>query len=99
MGKLVVIFEAPGMTSEQYDVILKELGEKEASANQDRPVHLAFQKADGWCVIDVWESEEALKDFAEKNLIPAFQKLGIPPLQPKIIPLYRFVNAEEVISN
>ena len=90
MSKLVVIFESKELTQAQYDSVLVEMGEKLANAN--RPIHIAFQKGDSWCVVDVWESEEALNDFAMNVIIPAFTKLGIQPPQPQVFPLHNLMN-------
>ncbi|SRR5260221_5611504 len=100
MSKLVVLFELEGMTSKEYDAILQTLGGQERLINDNRPVHIAFEKGNKWCVVDVWESEEALADFAARYLGPAFQKLGLNPPRPEILPVYRYVNAgiEESIS-
>lgn len=98
MSKIVVLFELPGMTSKEYDAILQTLGEKEKLMNEKRPVHIAFEKNGAWCVVDVWESEEALTDFARNDLIPAFQKLGLNPPKPEIFSVYRTIGVEESIS-
>ena len=88
------------MTSKDYDAILESLGEKEKIKNESRPTHIAFQKNDKWCVVDVWESEEELAYFAEKDLVPIFQKLGLKMPQPQVFPIHRFINVglEESIS-
>jgi hypothetical protein len=40
-----------------------------------------------------------MMEFAQKGLIPAFQKLGLTPPQPIILPAYNYIGAqEEVIS-
>ena len=100
MSRVVVLFELEGMTSKEYDAILETLGEKERLTDKNRPTHIAFEKDKKWCVVDVWESEEALADFAEKDLLPAFQKLGLNPPRPQVLPVYRYINvaSEESIS-
>jgi hypothetical protein len=98
MSKIVVLFELPEMTSRDYDAILHTLSEKEKLMNDKRPIHISFEKNGAWCVVDVWESEEALAEFAKNDLIPAFQKLGLNPPKPQIFPVYRTIGVEEVIS-
>ena len=93
MSKLVVIFESNELTQQQYDSVLLEMNEKEKMADVNRPVHIAFQKGDSWCVIDVWNSEEALNDFAANVIMPSFVKLGVNPPQPQVYPIHRLVNA------
>ncbi len=37
---------------------------------------------DGWCVVDVWESEQAFARFRDSQLGPAFGKMKLP--QPQV---------------
>lgn len=90
MSKLVVIFESKELTQADYDNVLAEMGER--LANSNRPVHIAFQKGDSWCVVDVWESEEAMADFAMNVIMPAFSKIGVPAPQPQVFPLHNLMN-------
>jgi len=49
--------------------------------------------------VDVWNSGEALQEFVETGLKPAFTKLGINPPQPAVLPVYNWLGvAEEFIS-
>ena len=99
MSKIVALFEFP-MTAEQYDAILAEMKENNQLIDERRPSHVAFQKGPNWCVVDVWNSEEELKDFAQNTLLPIFQKLGLNPPPPEVYPAYNYmgVKAEELIS-
>lgn len=94
MSQFVVFFESADITSAQYDAILNELGEREKIRNTDRPVHLAFQNGEKFCVIDVWNTEEAFMDFARNDLAPIFNKLGLPLAPPKVMPVHRVVHAQ-----
>jgi hypothetical protein len=53
MAAIVVVFEAPRATSEQYDQVVQEL----EAAGQGRPAerlcHVAAPTANGWYVVDV----------------------------------------------
>jgi hypothetical protein len=73
---IVALFEFPGEPIENYDRGL----EQDTLAKREQPerlVHVCFETDDGWAVLDVWESEEALASFADV--------LGLPPeRQPKI---------------
>ena len=99
MSKIVALFEFP-MTATQYDAILAEMKENNQLIDERRPSHVAFQKGPNWCVVDVWNSEEELKDFAQNTLLPIFQKLGLNPPPPEVYPAYNYmgVKAEELIS-
>jgi hypothetical protein len=52
---------------------------------------VAAQQADGFFMIEVWESEEALNEFA-KTLIPILVENGITHAQPTImLPVYNIM--------
>src|SRR5215471_3292243 len=99
MSKIVAVNEFP-LTSAQYDAILAEMKKNNQLFDERRPSHVAFQKGSDWCVVDVWNSEEELNDFAQNNLIPIFQKLGLNLPPPQIYPAYNYmgIKAEELIS-
>ena len=73
---VVALFQFPGEPIEEYDRGLERDGD--AKRNQpERSYHVCFETEDGWAVLDVWESEEALTKFGGV--------LGLPPeRQPKI---------------
>ena len=98
MSKIVVLFELQGMTSREYDAILQTLKEKGKLSNDQRPVHISFEKDGAWCVVDVWESEEALETFAKNDLLPAFQKLNLNPPRPRVFSVYNTMGVEESIT-
>jgi hypothetical protein len=59
---IVAFFEFPGEPIENYDRGLERDGD--AKRNQpERISHICFETEDGWAVIDVWESKEALQRF------------------------------------
>jgi len=96
MNKIVAVFEAPGFTSQDYNAIVEELKAQGKFPNDECPSHVAFQKDKNWCVVDVWNSEEAFMDFGKNSLVPIFQKLGITPIQPQVYALHNFYVAAEV---
>lgn len=73
---IVALFEFPGEPIENYDRGLEQ--DTQAKRHQpERLVHVCFETDDGWAVLDVWESEEALARFHDV--------LGLPPeRQPRI---------------
>ena len=99
MSKVVVLFEFAGMTHKEYDAICGELKANNKLYNENRPSHVAFEKDGKWCVVDVWNSAEAMQEFAENDLLPAFQKIGLTPPQPVILPAHSYIGlAEDLIS-
>lgn len=95
MSKVVVLFEFAGMTQQHYDAICDELRAQNKLLNEDRPAHVSFERDGKWCVVDVWNSADAMKNFAETALIPAFIKVGLTPVQPVILPAHSWIGLTE----
>lgn len=91
----MMIHESPGGTQEQYDEVSARLtGGGSLSSLSDWPVegilsHAAGPTEQGWCVVDVWESEEAFRRFAEV-IVPILQEVGLPG-EPRLLPVHNFV--------
>src|SRR4051794_11563370 len=65
----LAMFEAPGMTVEQYDRVMEAL---QMRSDDDLPggavSHVAGSTGDGILAVDIWEDEEALGRFVETRL-------------------------------
>ncbi|MBV9281513.1 MAG: hypothetical protein JOZ41_15650 [Chloroflexi bacterium] len=94
---VVLVFQGPTITQEVYEQAVNRLtdGKKtRMEAPSDWPVagllsHAAGQSPNGFRVVDVWESEEAIQRFGER-LMPILQELGVTD-QPEIYPAHAFV--------
>ena len=72
----VAVIDIPGLTTEQYDVVLERMQVVE------RPspgiyLHICAPTDDGLRVIELWDSEEGFRAFVEERLFPAATELGI----------------------
>ncbi|MDQ3760085.1 MAG: hypothetical protein M3331_09105 [Actinomycetota bacterium] len=94
---VLMIHETPGGTREQYEEGVARLTDGRGLSTLDAwPVdgilaHVAAATDDGWCVVDVWESEEAYERFGEV-IGPVLQEVGMPGL-PRLFPVHHFVSA------
>ena len=79
---------------------MDELRSQGKTFNKKRPSHVSFNKDGKWCVVDVWDSAEALNEFVSTTLGPIFLKLGLTPPQPGVYPVHNYlgVKEEELIS-
>jgi hypothetical protein len=72
------------VTQAQYDQVRNEV------AGDTPPpgalYHVAGPTDNGWCVVEVWESQEALERFVEEKLQSALQRAGIST-QPRVFPV------------
>ncbi len=95
---VVAVFQGPTLTQETYEASIRELtgGRPRMEKPSDWPVeglllHVAGETASGFRVIDVWQSEEAFRQFGEA-LAPIMAKLGIEE-QPEVCSVHTFVSA------
>jgi hypothetical protein len=95
---VVAVFQGPTLTRERYEASIRELtgGRGRVERPSDWPVeglllHVAGETANGFRVIDVWQSEEAFQRFGEA-LAPIMEKLGLNE-QPEIYQVHTFVSA------
>lgn len=87
MQKVIAQFNVPGMTAKQYDQVMKDLQTAGHANPKDRLNHFAAELPNGWLVIDVWSSGEALNEFAG-TLMPILIKNGVTPPQPTVLPIH-----------
>ncbi len=90
MSQIVVIYETPNMTAEQYDSIDSELQSIGMTKPDGRLYHVSAPIENGWYITDVWESIEQLDQFS-KTLIPILKKNGIQPSSPKIHQIHNLI--------
>lgn len=74
-----ILFEASGMTADQYDQIIKKLEEKDAGNPAGRSYHVAGPTDGGFRVVDVWDSQEEFNTFMQNSLGPIFGEMGLQP--------------------
>ncbi len=91
MKKVIVIIDFPGLSQQQYDLVIKDMGSSGTLKQKRRMHHFAGPKKNGWLVVDVWESADAFKDFS-KILIPTLRKFDIPLIEPEIYHLHNEIH-------
>jgi hypothetical protein len=84
---VVLLFEIPGMTQEQYDAAVAA-GGLEDSLPPGQIFHVAGPMEGGWRVIDVWETRADFDRFAEQTLNPAMG--GQAPVPSQELPVHAF---------
>ena len=86
---IVVIATTPGVTAELYDLSQQKMGLVGALPDGCTS-HIAGPGPDGWRVVAVWESAEALQRFTTEQLRPALAELGVPapPGPPVVYPVH-----------
>ena len=88
---ILLISDASDDTIDQYDAVIKHLEAAGQGHPPGRQSHVAVRKGNGYLVVDVWESREALDRFAQA-LMPLLEQAGNRAFQPQIYPVYNSVN-------
>jgi len=91
---LAVLYEAVGLTQEQYDKII-ELLQRGGKTADGRIYHVAGPVEGGMRVCDVWESQRAFETFIQEKLVPVIQELGATPPQIKPFPVHNMLSGPE----
>jgi len=78
----VMLMEWPGLTQEQYDRVMTNLG-LDKNPPTGAIFHVAGFTGGSLRVLDVWDSQQAFERFQNERLTPAVQKAGITS-QPKV---------------
>ena len=93
---IVLVHEGPTVTRENYEKTVEKLadGKTKMESISDWPVegilvHSAGEGPNGFRVVDVWESQEAVDAFGEK-LGPILAEVGITD-PPQMYEAYAFV--------
>ncbi len=73
-----------------YDEGIKQLEATGEGNPPGRLFHTAAKKGDGYLVVDVWESEEAMERFA-RNLMPVLEQMGSPMVEPQVYPVHNII--------
>lgn len=93
---VLMIHESPGGTQTQYEEVIARLSDGRGFKSlDDWPVrgilfHVAGPTDNGWRVVDVWESEEAFRQFGGV-IGPVLQQVGFPG-EPRLFPVRDLVS-------
>lgn len=84
-----LIMSGAGVTQAQYDQVTQEV----VPNNQLPPgllYHAGGPSQTGWCVVEIWESQEAADRFFREKLGAALQKANVT-VQPEIFQVHNIL--------
>ena len=93
---IMAVHQAPSLTQDKYEEVIRRLTnaksphESPSELPEGRLVHVAGQGKNGFWVVDVWESEEALRRFRE-TIGPILQAVGLEQ-PPEFFPAQTFAS-------
>jgi hypothetical protein len=67
-----------GATLDQYDQVIELMGLQSGQAPPNAIFHWVAETDDGLRVVDVWETKEAYEQFAQEQIGPYSQQVGVP---------------------
>jgi hypothetical protein len=88
-------FVNKGFTPEKYDAALKQLKEAGADAPAGRIHHVALEDGGAIQVFDIWESQEALNEFAA-TLVPVLTGLGVELAEPMVSRVHNVIEGQPI---
>jgi hypothetical protein len=94
MGKVLVHFNIPEMTSKQFDAAWEDLRAAGITSPAGLIHHTGAADGNNWLVVDVWESAQAFAKFGE-ILGPILHKHGVDKVVPKVLPVHYDLVAEQ----
>jgi len=85
---VLAIFTGNGITKEMYEALRNEVQWESRHPGGGIFHACAFDEGGNLHVVDVWESPEAMDAFVSTRLLPAMQKLGVPPPIVEVHPVH-----------
>lgn len=83
---IMAVHRTPSLTRERYEEVVRRLtGKWRIESSSDLPftgliAHMAGESTEGFCVVDVFDSEEAVERFREAlGTIPQDVGIEVPP--------------------
>lgn len=68
----------PGATTDQYDEAIKVMGLTSGGQHPGALFHWVTKTDSGVRVTDVWESKEDFERFAQEQILPVSEQVGLP---------------------
>ena len=96
---LLMLFEVDGLTTEQYDQMASRMPAHDGQSEGPWVAHTAAAKEGGIVVADLWESAEAFGKFAEEQIAPAGQEVGMGPAEPRMIPVHNVITGRARVGS
>ena len=87
---LLIRFNPPSLTAEQYDEAVRRLNEEGVFPADGLDYEICFGSGSNFKVSQVWDSQEQMQAFGER-LTPILAELGIDPGEPEIVAVHNII--------
>ena len=83
-------FAYPGVRRDSYDGMIPEV-EAKLRLTSGFIAHFASETTDGFSVVEVWESEAAMRAWLQDTIAPIMARAGGAAPQPTMRPLHHLI--------
>src|SRR5437764_434009 len=92
----MMIVEIDDLGTDAYDQMTTTMESHTGDPSQGPWYSHTATRTDGGgvLVLDLWESPDAFGRFAEKEIAPAGEQVGLGPLEPRLVPVHHHVKSE-----
>jgi hypothetical protein len=91
---VAVVLEFDGGSVDQYDQVIGKMGfEKEGKGAPGGLFHWVTQTDEGLRVTDVWEDREKFQSFADEQIGPITQEMGLSQPQVTFYEVHNYLTA------
>jgi hypothetical protein len=84
----------PGATLAQYDEAIKAMGLTPGGRHPGALFHWVTATDDGFRVTDVWESKEKFESFAQQQLGPLSEQMGLVEPEVRYIDVHNYLTGQ-----
>jgi hypothetical protein len=96
---IVMMIDVPDLGSDAYDEMAANMPAHTGDTSEGPWVTHTAAHTDGGgiFVLDLWESPEAFGKFAEEQIGPAAAKVGMGPIDPRILPVHNRIRGKAAV--
>jgi len=93
---VLAIIELENFTPDDYDKMTAQMDSHGSLDDHPAVAHIAAVTEDGgFLVVDVWESPEAFAAFAESQIAPAGEQVGLGPVEPRFATVHNTITGAD----
>jgi hypothetical protein len=97
-GNVLILIEAPGMTTDDYDAMAGSMPSHAEDAAQPWHIHVAAADDEGVVVADMWASPDEFGRFAQEEIMPAAQEAGVAGIDHKVLHVHNRIRGQAAAS-
>jgi heme-degrading monooxygenase HmoA len=99
-ARVAIIIEVPDLDTDAYDEMASSMESHSGDGSNGPWVTHTATRMDGGgvLVVDLWDSPESFGAFAEREIGPAAEKVGMGRIEPRIVPVHNVIRGRARVS-